>query len=96
MTPEQREFLEKVRVEFINGRYHHYLCDAINEVQHLIRSRPGSRKIQYYFLNYIKSQLGPGVDDLDQWQRLNGLQNRSEYQRAQDRIAWLNWMLEEK
>ncbi|AAQ54971.1 hypothetical protein Bcep22_gp38 [Burkholderia phage Bcep22] len=91
LTPEKREALKLAR-ERIAKRQSRYICFALEEVERL---HPALAAACAALLNYIESQIGDQYTSLETWQRRNGFRARTSAQTRLDRLAWIDWMLDE-
>ncbi|MCO1402866.1 hypothetical protein [Burkholderia multivorans] len=91
LTPEKREALKLARKR-IQSRKNRFICHALRFVS--IR-HPHLRAACASLERYIAQQIGGERWTLETWQDANGFGDRVEEQRRQDRIAWIDWMLDE-
>lgn len=90
LTPEKREALKLARAR-IESRQNMFICHALNWVQF---SRPDLKEACVSLKLYIAKQISP-ERSLGMWQLLRGFGYRSDAQRRLDRLAWIDWMLDE-
>jgi hypothetical protein len=90
LTPEKREALKLAR-ERIASCNATVICEALMTVA---GDRPELRAACKELRSYIVRQLTPCLY-LGAWQRRNGFYGRSLAQERRDRLAWIDWMLDE-
>ncbi len=76
----------------IQSRKNRFICHALRFVS--IR-HPHLRAACASLERYIAQQIGGERWTLETWQDANGFGGRSDYQVRLDRIAWIDWMLDE-
>ncbi|MBU9446897.1 hypothetical protein KTE29_03760 [Burkholderia multivorans] len=91
LTPEKREALMLARKRIAAGRSR-YICFALESVT---IKRPDLVDAADELRRYISEQLGSRYVALEQWQRRNGHGPRTLEQQRLDRLAWIDWMLDE-
>ncbi|WP_254213950.1 hypothetical protein [Burkholderia multivorans] len=91
LTPEKREALKLARKRIAAGQSR-YICFALEAVT---IKRPDLEEAAAELKGYIHDKLGNWHVSLEAWQRRNGFGDRGEEQWRQDRIAWIDWMLDE-
>lgn len=91
LTPEKREALKLAR-ELIATREYDYICHALSYVA---VNCPGLDRAAVELKGYIGDQLGSRHIGLEVWQGRNGLGIREWHQLRLDRLAWIDWMLDE-
>lgn len=88
LTDIERELLKRARQRIKNNRSS-YICYALsNEAQ-----TPEERRAATRLRDFIENQLYPNCS-LQGWQEDHGI-HRSQSQRKQDRLNWIDWMLGE-
>ncbi|KVD81899.1 hypothetical protein WS62_23365 [Burkholderia sp. ABCPW 14] len=90
LTTEKREALRYAR-EMIESGQEMYICFALYSVK---RKHPRLAGACQVLRDYIEIQLGH-CGPLESWQRKNGFGERCGYQSLFDRLAWIDWMLDE-
>ncbi|MCW3543080.1 hypothetical protein [Burkholderia cenocepacia] len=90
LTREKREALKHAR-ERIAANKNQFICHALDWIKEY---RPELGAACVSLKRYIARQLRP-VNSLGQWQELHGFGHRSDAQRRADRLAWIDWMLDE-
>jgi len=90
MTPEKREALTLAR-EMVRDEREIFICGALITIQ---QKHPTLYDACMKLRRYIMRQLGKH-HYLSQWQRGNGFPARSLAQLRRDRLAWIDWMLDE-
>ncbi|MCL4664453.1 hypothetical protein L0Z16_03465 [Burkholderia multivorans] len=91
LTPEKREALTIARRR-IATEADTYICYALSYVA---TNCPGLDRAAIELKCYIADQLGAPFTGLETWQRRNGFGGRSLAQQRRDRLAWIDWMLDE-
>ncbi|WBF05192.1 hypothetical protein [Burkholderia phage CSP3] len=90
LTPEKREALMLAR-ERIAMRKNEFICHALDHVK---GTRPELKAACISLKRYIGRKLSP-ARALGVWQSNNGIVGRDYTQRCLDRLAWIDWMLDE-
>lgn len=90
LTPEKREALKLARERIVTFESE-AICESLLKIA---RGRPKLRAACKELRIYIAEQLTPCLY-LGGWQRRNGLAGRSLAQQRLDRLAWIDWMLDE-
>lgn len=91
LTPEKRKALKLAR-ERITTKHDEYICHALSYVA---VNYPEFARAAVELKGYIGEQLGSPFSGLDSWQARNEFGNRGYDQRRLDRLAWIDWMLDE-
>ncbi|CAB3972290.1 MULTISPECIES: hypothetical protein [Burkholderia] len=91
LTPEKREAL-KIARRRIATKCDDYICHALSYV---CINCPGLTVAAVELKKYIGEQLGNPFIGLEAWQGRNGFPDRSLAQLRRDRLAWIDWMLDE-
>ncbi|ARL90977.1 hypothetical protein [Burkholderia pseudomallei] len=91
LTPEKREALKLARERIAEHR-DCFICRALDWVE---ESRPELGAACTSLKCYIGRCLRPW-NSLGGWQEKNGLGFRAGDQRRADRLAWIDWMLDEQ
>lgn len=90
LTPEKREALNLARERIAAGQSR-FICLALDDVCTLFPYLgPACKQLRAY----IRDQLRPW-GTLGEWQVTNGCGDRSYPQQRRDRLAWIDWMLDE-
>ncbi|WP_261526138.1 hypothetical protein [Burkholderia multivorans] len=92
LTPEKREALKLARKRIVSGQSR-YICFALESVT---IKRPDLEEAAAELKGYIHDKLGNRYVGLEKWQRRNGFGARSIDQVRRDRLAWIDWMLDEQ
>lgn len=88
LTTEEREVLKLAREKIEDGSIHH-ICNALLNTGH-----PAAERLCLYISEQLR-YLGLTLT-LEIWQRYNGFGDRGREQVRLDRLAWIDWMLDEK
>jgi hypothetical protein len=99
LTPEKREALELARERIAYWR-NDYICNALLDTARL---NPRLHSAAMELRSYITEKLGGMrvvgqhriAPTLEEWQVSNGLGERGREQLRRDRLAWIDWMLDE-
>ncbi|PRE27566.1 hypothetical protein [Burkholderia multivorans] len=91
LTPEKREALMLARMRIAAGQSR-FICFALESVT---IKRPYLEEAAAELKGYIHDKLGDRYVSLEAWQKRNGFGERGEEQCRQDRLAWIDWMLDE-
>ncbi|AFN39102.1 hypothetical protein G167_gp52 [Burkholderia phage BcepMigl] len=91
LTPEKREALMLAR-ERIAGRKNQFICHALDFIS---MRHPHLEPACVSLKKYIGKQLGSPTWALGTWHEFNGFGDRGDAQRRADRLAWIDWMLDE-
>lgn len=89
LTPEKREALLLARDKIAQHKIP-YICWALEAVE---MGRPDLTRVCQQLKMYISKMIFPS-DSLANWQERRGMR-RSVQQIRADRIAWIDWMLDE-
>lgn len=90
LTPDMRRALELARARLAQGR-NSYICMALDWVATFYPEyQPAAHKLQFF----INDALAPAIT-LGSWQFLQGMGHRGVRQRDADRLAWIDWLLNE-
>jgi isochorismate hydrolase len=88
----KREALRRAR-HLIKTKQEYFICHALDNVA------MGSPKILSHaceqLKRYVREALTP-VGTLQNWQAHNKMPDRGSDQRREDRLAWIDWMLNEE
>lgn len=93
LTTEEREVLKLAREKIEDGRIY-YICNALLDTAEINPSLyPAAMRLRLYISEQLRySDLTP---TLERWQRYNGFGDRGREQGRLDRLAWIDWMLDE-
>ncbi|MBU9525022.1 hypothetical protein [Burkholderia multivorans] len=91
LTPEKREALMLARKRIAAERSR-YICFALESVT---IKRPDLTEAAIELRRYISDKLGSRHVGLRSWQQRNGFGDRGDAQLRLDRLAWIDWMLDE-
>ncbi|ABO57472.1 hypothetical protein LA345_00830 [Burkholderia vietnamiensis] len=95
LTPEKREVLKLAR-ERIENRKNYFLCHALRDAAffhpHL---KEAARELRSFVNEQVRAERSKFAPTLDRWQRRNGFAPRSIAQIRRDRLAWIDWMLDD-
>ncbi|WP_261520097.1 hypothetical protein [Burkholderia multivorans] len=92
LTPEKREALKLARERIAAGQSR-YICFALESAT---IKRPDLEEAAAELKDYIHGKLGNRCVSLEGWQQRNGFGERSMAQTRRDRLAWIDWMLDEQ
>ncbi|MBH9660984.1 hypothetical protein [Burkholderia multivorans] len=93
LTPEKREVLKLAR-ERIEKKLNYYICHALSDAAFFHpRLKEAARELRAFVHEQVRVDRSSAT--LDIWQRRNGFSGRSIAQVRRDRLAWIDWMLDE-
>ncbi|MDN7998085.1 hypothetical protein QZN00_13100 [Burkholderia multivorans] len=90
LTPEKREALVLARKRIAADK-NQYICHALD---YIAMRHPYLEAECVSLKQYIGKQLG-STTTLGGWHKFNGFGDRGGAQRHLDRLAWIDWMLDE-
>lgn len=93
LTTEEREVLKLAREKIEDGSIHH-ICNALLNTTLM---KPSLHPAAVRLCLYISEQLRYSglIPALEKWQIYNGFGDRGREQVRLDRLAWIDWMLNE-
>lgn len=95
LTPEKREVLKLAR-ERIEKKMNHYICHALSDAAFWEpRLKEAARELRSFVNEQVRIEGARCSATLEKWQRRNGFGGRSIAQVRRDRLAWIDWMLDE-
>ncbi|MCG0577269.1 hypothetical protein L6Q82_04870 [Burkholderia cenocepacia] len=95
LTPEKREALLAARVR-IEKKWDTFICNALRSVgDHNPRLMPAADELRKFVNAQVTLPRQRTAATLGKWQRRNGHGFRTMWQQRADRLAWIDWMLDE-
>ncbi|MBU9360849.1 hypothetical protein KTE52_31520 [Burkholderia multivorans] len=92
LTPEKREVLKLARVKVSEAPRFGHICPILNAVR---EEHPDLSRAVMEIKAYIVAALD-GANTLETWQLRNGFLGYSDIDQCRrDRLAWIDWMLDE-
>jgi hypothetical protein len=89
LRKKEREALTRARVQIVTGQ-NSFICLALDEVaEDWPELKSAVARLKIYIGNALDGNLALGA-----WQMAHGIY-RSDSQKRSDRLAWIDWMLNE-
>ncbi|MGG5541925.1 hypothetical protein P4G95_08990 [Burkholderia vietnamiensis] len=96
LTPEKREALKLARVR-IEKKWDTFICNALRSIgDHNPQLMPAADELRKFVNGQVKVPRQRTAATLGKWQRRNGHGYRTIAQQRLDRLAWIDWMLDEQ
>lgn len=89
LTQDERKVLKLARKQLFSGESY-FVCLAISEAGIALDNYAAAARLR----RYVRRMLG-SAPMLESWQARRGMGPRSSEQLRADRIAWIDWMLDQ-